>query len=57
MIISDQQIAQLMDLATQFQCLLSLIPENNIGENQFNCIDNLLNTIANQQSHELKAIK
>ncbi len=57
MIISERQIAQLMELVRQFQAILVLIPSNEKAKNQYNCAEELLNTIANQQSTELKDVK
>lgn len=57
MIISERQVMQLMELVKQFQAILLCAPTNIQAKNQYNCADELLNTIANQQSDELKVIE
>jgi hypothetical protein len=57
MIISEKQIMQLMELVRQLQTILLLASNNERAKHQYNCSDELLNSIANQQSEELKVIE
>ena len=48
---------QLMELVRQLQTILLLASNNERAKHQYNCSDELLNSIANQQSEELKVIE
>lgn len=57
MIISEQQIMQLMELVKQYCEILLCAHGNKSAKRQFTIATLLLNTIANQQPTELKEIK
>ena len=57
MIITEKQIMQLMEFTRQFQSVLLCAKDNEAAKNQYNCIEEILTTIANQQSEELKEFK